>query len=98
MPESAEDLNMQCFRLSKALDDLTFVSPDAAPLVRRLLRVAGRVIIDAAGPDASAEHWASAEEMALLWLDETLKPLGYSVRPVEGGGKAELPDVSEEWH
>ena len=98
MPDAAEDLNMECFRLSRALDDLTFVSAEAPPLVRRLLRVAGRVIIDAAGPNASAEHWASAQEMALLWLDEAIKPLGYSVRPAEGGGKPELPDVSADWH
>jgi hypothetical protein len=97
MPE-AEALNMRCFEMSKELDELEFVSPEAAPLVRRLLRVAGRVIIDAAGPDASAEHWASAEEMALLWLDEALRPLGYAVKPVEGGGRPELPDVSADWH
>jgi len=98
MPEGAEDLNMECFRLSRALDELSFVSPDAAPLVRRLLRVAGRVIIDAAGPNASAEHWESAQEMALLWIDEALRPLGYSVRPAEGRGKPELPDASADWH
>jgi hypothetical protein len=94
----ADDLNMRCFEMSKELDRLEFVSPDAAPLVRRLLRVAGRVIIDAAGKEASAEHWASAEEMALLWLDEALRPLGYAVRPADGSGKPELPDVSAEWH
>jgi hypothetical protein len=97
MPD-ADELNLRCFEMSKELDELSFVSSDAAPLVRRLLRVAGRVIIDAAGPDASAEHWASAEEMALLWLDEALRPLGYSVKPAAGSGKPELPDVSADWH
>lgn len=94
----ANELNMACFRVVEQLEGLEFVSPEAAPLVRRLLRVAGRVIIDAAGEDASAEHWAGAEEMALLWLDEALKPLGYEVRPIEGGGKPELPDPSVDWH
>lgn len=98
MPESAEDLNMACFRLSRALDDLAFAREEAAPLVRRLLRVAGRVIIDMAGPDASSENWAGTEEMALLWLDEALKPLGYAVRPAEGGGRPELPDPAADWH
>lgn len=97
MPD-AEALNMRCFEMSRELDELRFVSADAAPLVRRLLRVAGRVVIDAAGPDASAEHWASAEEMALLWIDEALRPLGYTVKPVEGSGRPELPDVSADWH
>ncbi len=97
MPE-ADELNMACFRIVEALDGQRFVDPLAAPLVRRLLRVAGRVIIDAAGPDASAEHWAGAEEMALLWLDEALKPLGYGVRPLEGSGRPELPDPSVDWH
>lgn len=98
MPESAEELNLACFRLSRALEDLTFVRGEAAPLVRRLLRVAGRVIIDMAGPDADAENWADTEEMALLWLDEALQALGYTVRPVEGGGRPELPDPSADWH
>jgi len=97
MPE-ADELNMACFRIVEQLEGLEFVTPEAAPLVRRLLRVAGRVIIDAAGPDASAEHWTSAEEMALLWLDEALRPLGYAVNPAEGSGKPALPDVSAEWH
>ena len=94
----ADDLNLRCFEMSKELDELEFVSPDAAPLVRRLLRVAGRVIIDAAGSGASAEHWANAEEMALVWLDEALRPLGYAVKPAAGSGKPELPDVSADWH
>jgi hypothetical protein len=97
MPD-ARDLNQRCFELSRELDGLSFVSPEAAPLVRRLLRVAGRVLIDAAGPDASPEHWASAEEMALLWIDEALKPLGYAVRPAAGSGQPELPEVSADWH
>lgn len=98
MPESAEDLNMACFEIVKSVEALEFTSPEAAPLIKRLLRVAGRVIIDAAGEDAKPERWANTEEMALLWLDEALKALGYSVKPVEGSGRSELPDPSVDWH
>lgn len=89
---------MACFRLSRALEGLDFKNEQAGPLVRRLLRVAGRVIIDMAGPDAAAAAWGSTEEMALLWLDEALKPLGYEVKPTAGGGRPELPDPSSDWH
>jgi len=98
MPESAEDLNMACFRISNALEDLSFAREEAAPLVRRLLRVAGRVIIDMAGPNADPANWGGTEEMALLWLHEALQPLGYAVKPVDGGGRPELPDASADWH
>lgn len=98
MPESAEDLNLACFKLSKAMEEMPFVAEAAAPLVRRLLRVAGRVIIDMGGPDADPSNWGSTEEMALLWLDEALKPLGYCVKPAPGSGRPELPDPSVDWH
>lgn len=97
-PPDAETLNMACFWVTRSLADLDFSSPAAAPLVRCLLRVAGRVIIDTAAADAAAETWANTEEMALLWIDEAVRPLGYAVKPIEGGGRPELPDVSEEWH
>ena len=98
MPESAEDLTMTCFHLSKAVEEMPFASDAAAPLVRRLLRVAGRVIIDMAGPDADPSTWGGTEEMALLWLDEALKPLGYCVKPLDGSGRPELPDPAGDWH
>src|SRR2546425_1067125 len=40
----AETFNAACFVLSRALGELEFSVPEAAPLVRRLLRVAGRVV------------------------------------------------------
>ena len=45
-PIDAQTFNAACFMLSRALDDLDLTVPEAAPLVRRLLRVAGRVVID----------------------------------------------------
>ncbi len=56
----------------------------AAPLVRRLLRVAGRVVIDTAAPDSSPDVWPNTKEMALQWIDEALRALGYEATP--GGG------------
>ena len=94
----AETLNMACFWITRSLEGLDFSNPAAAPLVRCLLRVAGRVIIDTAAADAASETWTNTEEMALLWIDEAIRPLGYAVRPAEGGGRPELPDVSQDWH
>ena len=78
----AETFNAACFMLTRALDQLEFSVPDAEPLVRRLLRVAGRVVIDTAGPGANPETWPSTREMALQWLDEALGGLGYEAREV----------------
>lgn len=79
-PIDAETLNAVCFVLTRALDDLAFSTPEAAPLARRLLRVVGRVVIDAGGPEASAEVWQDTREMALQWIGEALGALGYEVR------------------
>jgi hypothetical protein len=79
----AETFNAACFMLTRALEGLEFSVPDAAPLVRRLLRVAGRVVIDTAAPDSSAEAWPNTQEMAVQWLDEALRALGYEARPAE---------------
>ena len=76
-PIDAETFNAACFMLARALENLEFSVPEAAPLVRRLLRVAGRVVIDTATPDASAEVWPSTQEMAIQWIDEALRALGY---------------------
>lgn len=89
-PLDAETFNAACFMLSRALEGIDFSNPEAAPLVRRLLRVAGRTVIDTGRPDSSADVWASTEEMALLWLDEALRELGYEVKPVAGAGRDEL--------
>jgi hypothetical protein len=80
-PIDAETFNAACFMLSRALEQLEFSVPDAEPLVRRLLRVAGRVVIDTAAPGADPEIWPNTREMALQWLDEALRGLGYEARP-----------------
>ena|SRR5207248_2172576 len=80
----AETFNAACFMLTSALDGLEFSTPEAGPLVRRLLRVAGRVVIDTAGADASPEVWPNSREMALQWIDEALRALGFEARPTGG--------------
>ena len=80
-PIDAETFNAACFVLTRALEDLEFSVPEAAPLVRRLLRVAGRVVIDTAAPEGSAGVWPNTQEMAIQWIDEALKALGYEARP-----------------
>jgi hypothetical protein len=89
-PIDAQTFNAACFMLSSALETLDLSVDEAAPLVKRLLRVAGRVVIDTGLPGSSPDVWPSTEEMALRWLDEALEPLGYHVRPVAAGGRAEL--------
>src|SRR2546427_13124297 len=71
----AETFNAACFVLSRALADLEFTVPEAAPLVRRLLRVAGRVVIDTAAADSSPDVWANTKEMASDWIAEALRGL-----------------------
>ena len=79
-PIDAETFNAACFMLSRALEGMTFSVPDAAPLVRRLLRVSGRVVIDAGELGALPEGWPNTKEMALQWIDEALRDLGYHVQ------------------
>jgi hypothetical protein len=90
-PIDAQTFNAACFMLSRALDGLELTAGDAAPLVKRMLRVAGRVVIDTGMPDSSPETWANTEEMALQWIDEALRALGYEARPAGTGGRPELP-------
>jgi hypothetical protein len=80
-PIDAETFNSACFMLSRVLEDIDFSVPEAAPLVRRLLRVAGRVVIDTGLPYSSTESWPNTREMALQWIDEALRDLGYAVEP-----------------
>ncbi len=89
-PIDAQAFNAACFMLSRALEDIDFSVAEAAPLVRRMLRVAGRVVIDTGLPDSSPETWSNTEEMALLWLDEALRALGYEVRPSPDRGRREI--------
>jgi hypothetical protein len=96
-PIDAETFNAACFMLSRVLDELELVVPEAAPLSRRLLRVAGRIVIDTGLPGASAEVWPNSEDMALRWIDEALRALGYQVRPLAEGGREELKSTSEDW-
>jgi hypothetical protein len=70
--------------LSRALEGMSFSVPEAAPLVRRLLRVAGRVVIDTGLADSSPDVWPNSKEMALQWIDEALRALGYEVKPSTG--------------
>jgi hypothetical protein len=97
-PIDAQTFNAACFMLSRALEDMNFSVPDAAPLVRRLLRVAGRVVIDTGMPDSPADTWSNTEEMALQWVDEALRVLGYEVRPTPDSGRPELTRPDAGWH
>src|SRR2546430_3470406 len=76
-PIDAETFNAACFMLSRALENLEFSVPEAAPLVRRLLRVAGRGVIDTATPEASAPGWPNTQEIAGQWTHEVLPAAGY---------------------
>ncbi len=82
-PIDAPAFNAACFMLTRALEEMQFTVPDAAPLVRRLLRVAGRVVIDTGMADSSSETWPNTREMAVQWIDEALQALGYEARPAE---------------
>jgi hypothetical protein len=96
-PIDAQTFNSACFMLSRALEDLVLSVPEAAPLAKRLLRVAGRVVIDTGELDSSAEAWPNTEEMALLWIDEALRALGYQVRALPDGGRPELKHEAADW-
>ena len=80
----AETFNAACFMLTRALEEIEFAVPEAGPLVRRLLRVAGRVVIDTGAPGASPDVWPNTKEMAMEWIAEALRDLGYEVKSVEG--------------
>jgi hypothetical protein len=94
-PIDAQTFNAACFMLTRALEDMDLTISEAAPLVRRLLRVAGRVIIDTGVPHSSPDTWPNTEEMALLWINEALGELGYQVVPTPGGGR---PNLEERAH
>src|ERR1700682_1665326 len=86
-PIDAQTFNSACFMLSRALEELALSVPVAAPLARRLLRVAARVVIDTGLANSVADAWPNTEEMALLWIDEALGALGYQVRALPEGGR-----------
>jgi len=98
LPESdAERINMACFDLSRDAGRLPWSVPQAGPLARTLLRVVGRVVIDTGAPGADPGDWENTEVMALQWIKEAIKPLGYDVRPLPGSGRGEVPEPSSEW-
>jgi hypothetical protein len=96
-PAEAENLNMACFAITRAMADLDFSVPVAAPLARHLLRVAGRIVIDTGTPGADPEVWPNTESMALQWLREALKPHGYDIQPLPGSGRPPVEDPSLDW-
>ena len=96
-PIDAQTFNAACFMLSRSLEELKLTVPEAAPLIRRLLRVVGRVVVDTGVPGSTADTWANTEEMALLWIDEALRELGYEVRPSPDGGRSELKRADADW-
>jgi hypothetical protein len=96
-PAEAENLNMACFAVTRALADLDFSVPEAAPLARHLLRIVGRIIIDSGSPGADPEVWSNTESMALQWLREALRPHGYGLEPIPGSGRPPVEDPSEGW-
>jgi hypothetical protein len=93
-PIDAQTFNAACFMLSRSIGDLKLTVPEAASIIRRLLRVAGRVVIDTGLAESSADSWQNTEEMVLIWIDEALRELGYQVRPTPDGGRPELEDVA----
>ena len=80
----AETFNAACFMLARAVDDIEFAVPDAAPLIRRLLRVCGRVAIDMGVESSSPDVWPNTREMAIEWINEALGGLDYEARPKAG--------------
>ncbi len=77
----AETFNAACFMLTRALKELPLSVPEAEPLVRLMLRVAGRVVIDTGTPGASPEVWPNTRAMAIEWIEEALRGLGGEAKP-----------------
>lgn len=77
----AETFNAACFMLTRSLDEIEFAVPEAAPLIRRLLRVCGRVAIDMGVELSSPDTWPNTREMAIEWINEALGALDYEARP-----------------
>jgi len=88
---------MACFELSREVQGLACSVPEASPLARTLLRVVGRGLIDSGLPGADPAAWPDTEVMALQWINEALRPLGYEVRPAPGGNRPEVPEPSADW-
>ena len=80
----AETFNAACFMLTRAAGDIEFAVPEAAPLIRRLLRVCGRVAIDMGVESSSPDVWPNTRDMAIEWINEALGGLDYEARPKAG--------------
>src|SRR2546427_5564953 len=80
-PIDAETFNAACFMLSRALEDLELTVPEAAPLVRRLLRVAGRVLIDTREAGASQAVRPPNRETGLPWMEQAPGGFGCGGEP-----------------
>jgi hypothetical protein len=80
----AETFNAACFMLTRSLEEIEFAVPEAAPLIRRLLRVCGRVAIDMGVESSSPDVWPNTREMALEWIADAVRPLGYELVPPAG--------------
>ena len=96
-PAEAENLNMACFAITRALADLAFSVPEAAPIARHLLRIVGRIVIDTSTPGADPATWPNTESMTLQWLREALQPIGYDVQPLAGSGRPPVEEPSTGW-
>jgi predicted metal-binding membrane protein len=96
-PLEAETVNMACFLLSRSLEEMAFSTPQAAPLVRCLLRVAGRVVIDTGTQGADPSTWSNTEAMVLEWMEEAVQPLGYRLTPIEDDGGAGITRAVADW-
>jgi hypothetical protein len=82
-PIDAETFNAACFMLSRALDEIELSVDEAKPLVRHLLRVVGRVVIDTGTPSSPPEVWSNTKEMTLQWIGDALADFGFAVVPRE---------------
>jgi hypothetical protein len=77
----AETFNAACFMLTRSLEEIEFAVPEAAPLIRRLLRVCGRVAIDMGVESSNPDTWPNTREMAIEWINEALGAFDYEARP-----------------
>src|SRR5690349_23578465 len=76
----AETFNAVCFLLTRALEGLELSVPEAGPLVRRLLRVAGRVVIDTGMPDSSPETWSDRKSTRLNSRHVEISDAGFRLK------------------
>jgi hypothetical protein len=93
-PTTAEQVNAACYELSRQIAALSCCVPQAAPLARTLVRVVGRVVIDTGPPGSDPGVWEGTEQMALEWIRDAIRPLGYDLRPLPDSGRPEIGEGS----